>query len=255
MSLILIADTPEGAVTLKRILEGHELVVAHTMAAAKKEIQERAFDLIIASIHFDNSQMFEFIREVNSNPMNASKPIISFCSRDTPMTRVLDESLSCSTKVLGAWMYLAEHAYNVYKNPDAELRRVMERCLTEEARKDLLQQRIDIQSRRSEICQLRTMLQAQECTPQMKSYLVYLRQDLEALLLQVNTLQSSSEIQRASVMSSRDQKDRVSEDVTTKENHMAELEEIQSQEEARQTSVEEKLVKAEDEMRASPASH
>ncbi len=250
MSLVLIADTPEGSVSLLRILDGHELIVVHTLEAAKAKLDELTFDLIIAAIHFDESHMFELIREVSRHPNNASKPIISFCSRDTEMTRVLHESLSCSTKVLGAWMYLNEHAYDVYKDPDAELRRIMERCLTEEARKELLQQRVDIQKQRSEIQQLRVLLQAQEWSPQMNDYLVGLRQEIELLLQQVTTLQSSAEIQRASVISSRDQKDRVSEDVTLKENGMSKLEEIQLQEEVRQSINENVLVLQEEEKQA-----
>lgn len=250
MSLILIADTLEGAVTLQRILDGHELVVVHTLEEAKTKLEELTFDLIVAALHFDESHMFELFREVSKHPNNASKPIISFCSRDTEMTRVMHESLSCSTTVLGAWMYLNEHAYNVYKDPDAELRRVMERCLTEEARKELHQQRLDIQKQRIQIQQLRVMLQAQEWSPQMNEYLVGLRHELELLLLQVTTLQSSAANQRASVISSRDQKDRVSENVTIKENDMSLLEEIQSQEEARQSVAENKLVQTEEKKRA-----
>ncbi len=254
MSLILIADTPKGSMTLKRILDGHELVVVHTMAEAKLKLDERSFDLIIAALHFDESHMFELIREVTKHQKNSTKPIISFSSRDSSLARVMHESLACSTKVLGAWMYLDEHAYNVYQDPDAELRRIMERCLSEEARKEMLQQRIDIQKQRNEIQHLRLMMQAQVWSPQMKNFLMGLRHELELLLLQVTNLQMSAEIQRANVTSSRDQMDRVSEDVTLKENNMAEREEQQLKEESRQTVDEKVIVEKEEIQEANLAS-
>src|SRR5271156_3012169 len=115
MSIVLIADTQEDAVCLKRIMQGHELVVANTMSEAVAALEAQTFDLIIIGLHFDDSQMFELIRETKKMPKNAHKPIICFCARDTRLARILHESLESTTKLLGSWMYLNEHAYNVYK--------------------------------------------------------------------------------------------------------------------------------------------
>lgn len=161
---------------------GHECTVVTTMSAAAEKLNAEPFDLIVAGFHFDDSQMFEFIREVKKSQKNADKPIICFCSRDTTMSRLIHESLEHSTKALGAWMYLAEHSYNVYQNPDAELRRVMERCFTEESRKDIQQQRVVIEKQRAELQKLRSLLQGQEWTPEMQEYLDGLQRDLELLL-------------------------------------------------------------------------
>jgi DNA-binding response OmpR family regulator len=238
MSKALIADTPKGAVTLERILQGHECTVVGTMDAAQIKLQAEAFDLIVAGLHFDDSQMFEFIREVKKSRKNADKPIICFCSRDTPISRLIHESLENTTKALGAWMYLAEHAYNVYQNPDAELRRIMERCLSEESRQEIQQQRLDIERQRAELQQLRMLLEAQEWSPEMQIYLDGLQHDLELLLKEVTRLHSAADSQRVSVAASRDLKDRVSQQVTMSENGMTSKEELQSATEDRQ-SVEE----------------
>lgn len=246
MSLVLIADTPNGSLTLKRILNGHELVVVHTMEEARLKLDECSFDLIIAGLHFDESHMFELIREIKKHTKNFSKPIISFSSRDSSLARIMHASLTCSTKALGAWMYLDEHAYNAYGDPDAELRRIMERCLSQEARKIMLQQRIDIHKQRNEIQQLRLLLQAQVWSPSIKNFLKGLRHELELLLLQVTTLQTSAAVQRASVSISRDQMDNVSEDVFLKENILTEREEQQLQAESRQSVNEEVIVEKEE---------
>jgi DNA-binding response OmpR family regulator len=234
MSLVLVADTIQGSVTLKRILKGHELVVVHTMEAASASLQRHHFDLLVVGLQFDDSQMFELIREAKKSSKNFTKPIICFCSRDTEMARLMHESLELTIRTLGAWMYLSEHTYNVYQNPDAELRRIMDRCLTEESRKEIHQERLDIQKQRTEIQQLRNMLEAQEWSPELNDYLTGLRHDVELLLDRVTRLQSTAETGRASVESSRDLKDRVSEQVTSSENSMTQREEIQRLEETRQ---------------------
>lgn len=240
MSRILIADTPEDVVTLRRILLGHDCTVVSTMNEAKTQLNAQAFDLIIVALHFDGSQMFELIRAVRRIPKNADDPIICFCSRDTRMSRLMHESLECSTKVLGAWMYLDEHSYNVYQNPNAELRRVIERCLTEESRKEIQAQRLDLQRQRVELQQLRTLLQAQEWSPEKKEYLAGLKHDLKLLLKEVTKLHWDVDAQRASVKASRELRDRVAEDVRMKENSMTSVEESLSVAETEQSADEEK---------------
>ena len=98
-----------------------------------------------------------------------------------------------------------------------------------EARKEILQHRLDIQKQRTEIQHLRVMLETQEWSPEMRDYLEGLRKGLELLLKQVTELQSSAKVQRASVMSSRDLKDPVSDQVTSNENGLAQTEEMQSE--------------------------
>ncbi|MBX9772130.1 MAG: hypothetical protein K2X29_12205 [Candidatus Obscuribacterales bacterium] len=57
---ILIAGSTEGAASLQRILQGHKCTVVMTMRAAQTALATEAFDLIAATLHFDDSQMFEF---------------------------------------------------------------------------------------------------------------------------------------------------------------------------------------------------
>lgn len=246
MPKILIADTPERAVTLERILKGHDCIVVSTMNSAEKRLKAETFDLIVAAIHFDDSQMFELIRAIRKSDKNADKPIICFCSRDTAMSRLIHESLEQSTKALGAWMYLAEHSYNVFQNPDAELRRVMERCLTETSRNDIQHQRIVIERQRADLQKLRVLLEAQEWTPNLQEYLDGLQRDLELLLKEIARLHAAADIEGASVVTSRDLKDRVSFQVTTTENNMTSTEERQSATETSQSAGEEKLSAIED---------
>lgn len=247
VSHILVADTPEAVVSLKIILKGHDLVIVHKMEAALDKLQKEKFDLIIAGIHFDESQMFELMVHVQASSNNAESPIICFSARDTEMTRVIHQSIDTACKAAGAWMYLDAHSYNVYKEPEEELRRVMDRCLSEEMRREIHLRRLVIQKQRGDLQQLRLMLKEQEWTPELEVYLSGLRKDLEVLLQEVQKLQASADIQRAHVAASRQLKDRVSVEVARIENGMERTERIQHMDETRQTIQEQQIIYQEDE--------
>jgi DNA-binding response OmpR family regulator len=214
---------------LQRILKGYECLVVTELRAAEKILDAKEFDLIVVSLHFDESQMFELIRLVKKSKINADKPIICFCARDTPVSRLTHESLNYTTKALGAWMYLAEHEYSGSPSSESELRRIMERCLTKEARNEIQLHRLDIHRQRLDNQQLRQLLQEQEWSPELKEYLACIKEELEILLKEVTRLHAGADIQRASVAASRDLKDRVASHVTVNENDMASTEENQSE--------------------------
>src|SRR4030095_9180358 len=149
------------------------------------------------------------------------------------MTGIMHESLQYTIRGLGAWMYLNEHAYNVYKDPDEELRRIIERCLTAETRKRIQQERRNIQGQRELLHELRVLLQAQQESPELIEYLKQLRCELRLLVDKVTELRSRANSHRSNVESSRVLKDRVCEHVTMDENGMTMIEEAQSLNEAR----------------------
>jgi CheY-like chemotaxis protein len=250
MSNVLIAATPQTVVSLERILgRWHELVVANTLGAALANLEEKTFDLVIVDIAFDNSQMFRLLGELRLSEKNAQKPIICFSARETEMPRVVHESIEIASKSAGAWMYLEQKLYNVYKDPDDELRRIIERCLTAEARNDIYQHRIDIQKQRGELQQLRLLLRKQAWSKEQAQYLAGLRHDLELLLDEVSKLNLSSDVQRSKITASRDLKDRVSDQVTLSEDMMTRRESIQSLDEDR-LSIQEEALASEEESRS-----
>ncbi len=219
---ILIAATPEGVAAMERILgQRHEFIVVGTVSQALAKLTEQAFDLIMIGVHFDESRMFELLRDVHKNSENADTPIICICTRDTPLTRTMHEGIDVASKVLGAWMYLDQHEYGVNKDPDAEMRRIIERCLTGEARKKTQSNRMDIQKQRAEIQHLREALEDQEWSENLEDRVVELRRNLAALLLELCESNVNSVIQQEQVAGSREQKDRVSEVVRSAENGAA----------------------------------
>src|SRR5437660_2047580 len=66
MATILVAASPQPRAILERILAGHQLFCAERMVQAEQFLGERTFDLIVCTIVFDESRMFNFLRLAKS---------------------------------------------------------------------------------------------------------------------------------------------------------------------------------------------
>src|SRR5436309_6581687 len=66
MAQILVAASPEPRAIVERIIAGHDLFCAGTMARAEQLLHEVTFDLIICTIVFDESRLFDFLRVAKS---------------------------------------------------------------------------------------------------------------------------------------------------------------------------------------------
>jgi response regulator RpfG family c-di-GMP phosphodiesterase len=233
---ILIAATADDVAAIERILgDRHELCVVGTMSEAEAKLKEQVFDLIMVGVHFDESRMFELVRNVHKIPKNDDKPVICFCTRDTALTRTMHESIDVAAKALGAWMYLDQHEFNVVKDPDAELRRIIERCLTGEARKRTQANRVDSHKQREELQRLREALEGEEWSEDLEDRVVELRRNLAAVVLELCSSKVNSLTQQEEIASSRDQRDRVSESVHLSENGAMRQERRLSLDETKQT--------------------
>ena len=241
MARILIADTPSGAVALNRILSGHECLAVTTMREAETALKAQSFDLIVAGLQFDDSQMFELIREVRKNKKNFDKPIICFSSAVTPISLLMHQSLEFTTIALGAWIYLAEHSYHGHANPDAEIRQIMDHCLTQESRMEIQKRRLDIHKQRLENKQLRMLLQEQEWSPELEEYFDCMKDELESLQKEVAKLRSSAGAQSTTHELLQGLKDKNAEHVKTEDNKLAGAEKIQSSNETMLSAEEDEL--------------
>lgn len=220
MARIFIAATVDDASAMERILVGRQdlIVVTTSVLEAIAKLKEGKFDLIMLGVHFNQSRMFELLGNVNKEPAYANTPVICFSTRDTPLTRTMHASIEVASKVMGAWMYLDQHEFNVTKNPDAEMRGVVERCLTGEARKKTQASRTDSHKQREELQRLREALEQEEWSEELEARVIELRRNLAAVLLNLCGSKVSSLTQQEEVASSRDRKERVPESVRTAEN-------------------------------------
>ena len=128
MARILIAASPEPRAILERILAGHELSLAQTMEQAEQFLRERPFDLIICTVVFDDSKMFDLLQLAKSRPEWQRIPLIA--ARIRPNIIRSAEALrgvafTCGT--LGAEAFLDMADYTA--DPEREMRAAIEGVL------------------------------------------------------------------------------------------------------------------------------
>jgi PleD family two-component response regulator len=135
MARILIASVSSGMAAMEHLLaKEDEMSIATTMAEAVAKLKEEEFDLLMISVHFDESRMFDLMSKCKAIPKNAKMPIISFCTQDTAAMDAIHDTISGVTKLLGAWTHLDLRDSNVKRSIDAEARGVIERCLLDNER-------------------------------------------------------------------------------------------------------------------------
>jgi CheY-like chemotaxis protein len=128
MAKILLAASPEPRAIVERILAGHELSCAQTMEQAAQFLREQSFDLILCTIVFDESRMFELLKLAKSNPQWRGIPfacarIRAYIMRSPAALRAT--AFTC--RELGAEAFLDMADYSV--DPEREMRGAIERLL------------------------------------------------------------------------------------------------------------------------------
>ena len=135
MATILVAASPEPRAILERILAGHELFCAEAMAQAQQFLGERTFDLIICTIVFDESRMFDFLRLAKSRLEWQGIPFV--CARvrgHILRSPTALEAAVFTCRELGAAAFLDIADYQV--DPEREMRDAMEGLLDPTSRRD-----------------------------------------------------------------------------------------------------------------------
>ena len=102
---ILIADAADQR-RLGAILAGHDLRMVHTMAEAQRAIERERFDLIVASVHFDESRMFDLLRYLQASGGHAGRPVVCLRGQHFVSPAITIEGLEIAAKTLGATLFL-----------------------------------------------------------------------------------------------------------------------------------------------------
>jgi DNA-binding NtrC family response regulator len=128
MAKILVAASPEPRAIIERILAGHELCCVDTMAQAEQFLCERTFDLILCTIVFDESRMFDLLRLAKSRQEWQRIPFV--CVRVRP--HIFDSPIAMraatfTCQALGAVAFLNITDYQA--NPEREMRDAIEHLL------------------------------------------------------------------------------------------------------------------------------
>jgi CheY-like chemotaxis protein len=128
MAKILVAASPEPRAILERILAGHELACAETLSQAELFLHRQAFDLIICTIVFDESRMFDLLRLVKSKPEWQGIPFVAARVRAHILrSPTFVEAAAVTCRELGAAAFLDIADYEV--EPEREMGDAIERFL------------------------------------------------------------------------------------------------------------------------------
>ena len=135
MARIMVAASPEPRAVIEQILSGHELTCADTLEQAEMLLRERIFDLIICTVAFDDSRMFDLLQLAKSKPEWQRTPFVAarvrpHIIRSPAALRGL--ALTCGT--LGAEAFLDIVDYQV--DPKREMREAIERLLDTTSRRN-----------------------------------------------------------------------------------------------------------------------
>ena len=99
--IILVADRPESDRRLAAILAGYELVLVRTLAEARRALRGASFDLVLVGVHFDESRMFDLMRELAEGTK-----IVCVRSQHFQSHAISLEGLEIAAKALGCALFL-----------------------------------------------------------------------------------------------------------------------------------------------------
>ena len=128
MAKILVAASPEPREILERILAGHELSCAETVGQAEQFLRERAFDLILCTIVFDESKLFDLLRFAKSRPEWGRITFVAARVRPNILrspTALKSAAFTCGELGAAAFLDIADYQMD----PEREMRDAIEGLL------------------------------------------------------------------------------------------------------------------------------
>ena len=135
MARIMVAASPEPRAVIERMLGGHELSCADTLVQARQFLREGTFELIICTIAFDESKMFDLLRLVKSKPELQQTPFVAARVRPHIIrSPAVLRGVAFTCETLGAEAFLDIADYQV--DPEREMREAIERLLATRSRRD-----------------------------------------------------------------------------------------------------------------------
>jgi hypothetical protein len=130
---ILVAASSEPRAALDRILAGHDLSCPETLEKAEQMLRNRFFDMIVCTVFFDESRMFDLLRLAKSTPEWQCIPFVCARVRQHVLeASVAREAIAFTCKSLGAAEFLDVANYPYPADTDREMRAAVERLLDAE---------------------------------------------------------------------------------------------------------------------------
>lgn len=127
---ILVADTPEADRRLSAILSGYELVFVRTLEQAERSVRQAQFDLILVSVHFDESRMFDFLRHLQANGTHGKCPVVCTRSYRFMSPAITTDGLEITVKALGCSLFLDLTKHRDDAQGNAAIRQLVDQLLS-----------------------------------------------------------------------------------------------------------------------------
>ena len=122
---ILVADRPESDRRLATILAGHELVFVRTLAEALRALRKQRFELVLVGVHFDESRMFDLMREVGEGMQ-----VVCVRSQQFQSPAITLEGLEIAAKTLGCALFLDLTWYADDESGNSAVRQLLDALLS-----------------------------------------------------------------------------------------------------------------------------
>jgi CheY-like chemotaxis protein len=133
MANILILQEHAGSMQAlrKSLGEHHRLHFVSDVPAAMKFLNNSQIDLIIARVHLEEGNVFEFIRAIKENIKLKNIPLVCFCGSRSEIAHTIDHTLARVSAVFGVDRYISLDRYCVEDDCDfIALRQEIESVLT-----------------------------------------------------------------------------------------------------------------------------
>lgn len=130
--VILIASSPPGQAVLGSALGAKPRLVAATTCDEALAALARGVDLIVASVDFDESRMFDLLRMAKADARFRSLPFLCVRALEGDLPPALSEGLDIACKALGAVAFIdlaADRKARGARKAAARLRRTVKACL------------------------------------------------------------------------------------------------------------------------------
>jgi CheY-like chemotaxis protein len=126
---ILVADVPELDARLVQLLAGRQLYFVRTLDEAIRALEHEDFDLLIISVHFDDSRMFDLLRLVRIDGRNKGIPIICVREPGLGFTAISGNTLEVTCRALDANAFIDLAKMKDEDERNAALRRAVDELL------------------------------------------------------------------------------------------------------------------------------
>ena len=95
---VLVAGTELAIATCKRLLDEDAQIIAARSVPEALEHLESAPDLVVSSVRFDESRMFDFLQQLGSR---CRAPVLCCRMVDKPLTATMYQSIETAARALG----------------------------------------------------------------------------------------------------------------------------------------------------------